>query len=651
MEPSSSSVPRRDFLYTAALGIGSIACSTLLISNFTSSDSPQDRNAPTVRPLTKKELAAIKQQAPNITTGEFAVLLPLLANSVEINGPTQGRFRNNLWRRQTATVDNARTQEHVYSLAWFLCANYPWNPYHQDEALRQRLHLAINYYLRLQLQSGPFPELDKTQASLAATAFGIEYLTRTYLLLRRNATSVFLAKLERSISLAISWFMHPSAAHWRLPLTDVNQLVAGATGVALAIDAGISPTPKAELHDRINFIFSEGQSQAGFFYENHGPDIGYNLQVQLPEMAELYELTELDSIRNAVLRFADWLALNAMPLSTSSGLAINSQTSTRTKLSTLTHETAELSDRFRLASRLIPLAPSLSCYFTTSEARKKETDSWRKSLDFHVQTSNLQEFSPRLLAHVQYSARLPTVAGRDREEDALAPKSGPANTFLSAKSTSYIFARRESYYFAASFASTQGNGLATPGPNLFWSDFGGLYVHGTTKSSAWHLSSLDQRDSADVWRLKRVTSGWATPHQNVDFQEARAMPEISISSFDAIQSGGVDTLIGKDQVAFRHSCAEAMKWSFPLVVLQGDKLWIGATECDPSEAVSFSAVDRIVVQRDASRFVIRVSEVVSGKFTGARKHVNGKPSEDRCTLSLVVNRGIVVSLEAGALTL
>lgn len=636
-------------MLATAIGVGGLACSAVLISRITTSAPPQEHSTPEVRSLTKNELAAIKQEAPNITTGEFTVLLPMLANSVEISGSTRGRFRNKLWRRQTSTIDNARTQEHVYSLAWFLCTDYPWNPYYQDKALRLRLHLAIDYYLGLQLESGPFPELDRAQASLAATAFGIEYLTRTYSLLSKNSSSQLLTRLERSISQAITWFMHPNALHWRLPLTDMNQLVAGVTGVALAIEAGISPVSRAELHKRIDFIFSEGQSQAGYFFEKHGPDIGYNLQVQLPEMAELYELTALDSICNAVVRFVSWLALNSAPFSASPDLAIISQTSTRTKLSVISRETTELSDRFRLASRFIQLAPPLSCFFATSEARKKETESWRNSLDFYVQASGLQEISPRLLAHVQYLATLPTYAERDAEVNLLARRSGPENTFLAADNASYIFARRESFYFAANFASDRVNSLATPGPDLFWSNFGGLYVHSTAQSSAWRLSKWDHQDSADVWRFERLTSGWTVPHQGVDFREARTMPEICISSFDAIQNEGVETLIGKDRVAFRHSCAERMKWSFPLVILQGDKLWLGITEYDPSTTVHFSTVDRIVVQRGTSRFVIRISENVSGKFVGAKRRGGNTSPEHRCTLSLEVARGVVVSLEAGSL--
>ncbi|MDT5036244.1 MAG: hypothetical protein QOE03_1429 [Micromonosporaceae bacterium] len=60
------------------------------------------------------------------------------------------------------------------------------------------------------------------------------------------------------------------------------------------------------LNDRMNFFGQHAISSAGFFYETLGMDIGYNFQVMLPELAEIYVRNTSAVAASMATRFADW---------------------------------------------------------------------------------------------------------------------------------------------------------------------------------------------------------------------------------------------------------------------------------------------------------------------------------------------------------
>ncbi|WP_217708786.1 hypothetical protein [Nonomuraea rhodomycinica] len=85
----------------------------------------------------------------------FATYLTTLAPMVH-DMDASGFFAGGWWRSPAAPY-NARVQEHVYTLAWFLTQRRAWNPYSGDPALQSALDAALGHYLSLQHADGSFP--------------------------------------------------------------------------------------------------------------------------------------------------------------------------------------------------------------------------------------------------------------------------------------------------------------------------------------------------------------------------------------------------------------------------------------------------------------------------------------------------------------
>lgn len=111
--------------------------------------------------------------------GYLAILAPMV-NDIADDG-----FMDGGWRTAPPRRYNARSQEHVYTLAWFYANQRSWNPYHLDAALAARLDAALGYYLSLQLPNGAWTEGSPTDVGRSPTAFGMGYLSKTLAILRR----------------------------------------------------------------------------------------------------------------------------------------------------------------------------------------------------------------------------------------------------------------------------------------------------------------------------------------------------------------------------------------------------------------------------------------------------------------------------------
>ncbi|MDQ1654931.1 MAG: hypothetical protein QOD41_14, partial [Cryptosporangiaceae bacterium] len=199
----------------------------------------------------------------------YLAILPGMTNDiVDTDDATRGFFAGGWWRTPSSAY-NARVQEHVYTLSWFLANPRPWNPYFRNEALANRLGAAIGHYLSLQHSDGSFPEYNIDEHGLAPTGFGIGYLAKTLANLRQvNLLPQSRAAIATALHTAMTWHLNSTNTIWGNggPIGYANQVSAGVAGSAVALSLVPDLELASQLHERIDYFAQHAQSPAGFFY-------------------------------------------------------------------------------------------------------------------------------------------------------------------------------------------------------------------------------------------------------------------------------------------------------------------------------------------------------------------------------------------------
>ncbi|GAA3483020.1 hypothetical protein [Streptomyces yanii] len=406
----------------------------------------------------------------------YLVSLAQMVNDIEGNNPSTFGFMSGGWWRTPSAPYNARVQEHVYTLAWFLTKPRSWNPYAGDAALLAGLDAALGHYLSLQHSDGSWSEYSAGEHSLPATGFALGYLSKTHVLLKdANLLPARRTQIAQALHSAMTWLLNPSnGGVWQTPITFANQVTAGLAGSALALrtnpDAGLS----AQLNSAFARLAENGQSPAGFFYEKGGTDMNYNFEVMLPEMADAWRQTNNSNLVTMAEKYTDWLGCNLLREPDGSGWFSNIAPSTRT--STLAYaDTRPDPERTALNAQFVPAVPALGAFMSAREDLAAARGAWAADTS-PVPDLVKQDTSPRILSHAIYGERHPT---RQAKNAAIAAVPCIASKNFTEHRTDrgqdFLYIRRPNVYLGA-YLGTRPTTFARTGLTFLWHPVAGTLI-------------------------------------------------------------------------------------------------------------------------------------------------------------------------------
>lgn len=434
--------------------------------------------------------------------GYLAILAPM-ANDIEDDGFWAGGW----WGRPHRWW-NPRKGWHMYTLSWFYANQRPWNPYHGDPALLARLDVVIQYCLNLQWEDGSWPEGSSTDHGRAATGFFMGYLAKTLAILRQAGVLQHRQQdIRTALRAAMGWFLDPDSQRgepgnqipvWDTYVRGANQGAAGLAGATLALELDPDATLQAKLLDRIEYLADHGQSPAGYFYEALGWDYGYNVNVMLPEIAEIYLHTGNPTLVAMTEKYTDWLGYNMLREPDGSGwltyLASNARTSTAS-----VNDVEPDPYRAILGSHFVPEVPALGAFYTSNEDMVTARQAWATEPGPAAALVK-SDTSPRIIAHAPYGETLPSASAKAealrqlpyvRSEDFAELRRDPG------LDQDYLYVRRPSLYFGAHFGTRDGSRVRA-GTGFLWHPDAGTIVQGQkANDSCWGTVLADGSADAD----------------------------------------------------------------------------------------------------------------------------------------------------------
>jgi hypothetical protein len=506
--------------------------------------------------------------------GYLAIAGPM-ANDMNDSDTADRGFLGGGWWRDPNAAYNARVQEHVSTLSWFYANSRGWNPYFGDVALRDRLDAAIGHYLSLQQADGSFPEYSRDEHSLSATAFGLGYLAKTLRNLRSSADPFLYGRrsqLNDVLKKGMNWLLNPANGSWGNgsgPTAWANQICAGLAGATVALQLTPDPAIQALLDNRMPFFAQHGQSPAGFFYEFNGMDVGYNFEVMMPEMAEIYVRNQNASIVQMAQRFATWYGYLALYEPDGAGFVNYTGASSRTEI--MYHDTVMLEpDKGGFGAHLIPAVPQLAAFYTASEDRAAARAAWAPTPGPAPALAKGQPTEPRQMATAFYGDYSPS---RSAKNAAIAQLPYLSSTEwaeirrdTAAVAQDYLFVRRPKYYFGG-FFGTRPTTNVSAGPGFLWHPVAGIVVHsGHGDAFCWGTVAASGPDAlTSLAATYQVNGGtWGGGRTN----PGAGPVVVSYKRFD----GTVSTVLtlGRDEVVRAVTAPGAATEQIPLVLLPSD---------------------------------------------------------------------------------
>jgi len=242
-----------------------------------------------------------------------------IANRVETDGPDRGFINVAVWRGADQLHPyNARIMESMLTLAWFYATQRKWNQYYAHKALGARLELALEYWCNLQSPDGKFSERGPQQWSLAATSFGVMFISETLRLLKASPaiTPALHARVVDCCRKALTAVLFDpefidQGKSYSSQYTSI--FAGGAAFLALYPN----PALAARLKEQLEASAKELQSPCGYMYEADGPDLGYTLGVHHESLRMAYRYwreTHLGEILlDAEESLGEWLSYNLLP--------------------------------------------------------------------------------------------------------------------------------------------------------------------------------------------------------------------------------------------------------------------------------------------------------------------------------------------------
>ncbi|MEP9382383.1 hypothetical protein [Nocardioides sp. KR10-350] len=423
----------------------------------------------------------------------YLMILAPMANDIVTDGSDLHGWMSGGWWRSPSASYNARVMEHVATLAWFYANERPWNPYHLDQALGDRLDAAIGYYLGLQHDDGTFPETSLSQHGKAATAFGLTALSTTLRALSgAGAYPERREQIRSALGAAADWVLdETNAAMWTYGSSGAaNQSAAALVGAYEAAVAIGDDVRRQSAVDRIGLLAQTCQSAGGWFHESDGFDQGYNFGVELPDLGHLYALTGDERVAAMARSFADFLQYVALDEPDSPGPILAAAFSSRTNPVGSVRDFEPPDDDSRAeVNELLAAAPLLGAFRPASQDVQASQVAWGKSSEA-VAPRAKQDTSPRLWMYELLAPKGLDVNEKARRAAQLAPVANSRFTEPRVgefHDMQFLFVRRPAYYLAALYGEPSSVSVRV-GPQLLWHPDAGTVVlgfNGNTTDSFW----------------------------------------------------------------------------------------------------------------------------------------------------------------------
>jgi hypothetical protein len=481
-----------------------------------------------------------------------------LANAVVDSGPTRGAIHINVWRRSDEPF-NARVQENILSLAWFYCADRKWNSYQGDPALRARLEAALDYWCRLQLPDGQFPQYGPGKGDLAATAFASKFVGEALILLHSGPPidAALLARADATNRRAIETVLTDPKLY-----KYGNEYENQYGGIWVGGLEYLAVHPDAPLRNQWEKVFrqsrSDLQSPAGYYYEKRGPDFEYTMDTHGHNTRQIWPWlrgTPLgDELLSRETAWFDWLTYNAPPEPDGSGFILNRAIETRQRQADFSSYESPLGES-------IPLVRAFSVSAeeqTARNTRKRDALAATWPNVPPLQLGEMTAFSPYAFLHRRSREWLPTTAQRDAARTLLPVNARQRFTQQrrdSRQDVAFTFVRRPAYYAAFAggkiISAQQRYGLG-----LLWTPQLGavLQSQALSDTAAWGTQSGTSGPVSEATGVKAayLIHDASPPDSTPGIHE---LPEGDLLARYPLNSGGEKTvLFGEDgvRVEIRH---------------------------------------------------------------------------------------------------
>jgi hypothetical protein len=576
-ESSSAAVSRRALLSGAGAASLSLVSGGLVTGGLVAGVGTPAAAAPAAALAALADVAPLPAGQPVRTAFAAAdqlyarslAIVAAMANDIDDSDTESRGFMGGGWWRNPNVAANARVQENVSTLSWFVANSRPWNPYHRDPALLSRLDAAIVHYLSLQQADGSFPEYSRTEHSLSATCFGLGYLAKTLRNLRQgDLLPARRGQLNTALQKAMGWLLNPANSTWTGPVYWANQVAGGLAGATVALQLTPVADLQAKLDSRMTFFGQNAQSPAGYFYEANGMDIAYNVEVMMPELAEIHVRTGSSVAAAMATRFADWFGYVMLREPGNVGYLTYSAASSRTEISGY-DEVPDEPDETYFGSRLIAAAPRLAAFYTSQEDRAAARAGWAAAPGPAPALPKGDLNQPREMALLFYGDGLPSAA---QKQAAIAQLPYLRSTEWAevrrdtVVKQDYLFVRRPSYYVGGFFGTRPTTTMRT-GTGFLWHPTAGTVVHG-------------QQSDTGCWGTVTATGPDAATSLAADYQiggttwnGARTAPGgadvvIRYRRFDSAVS--TDLTLARGAVTRAVRASSAATEQVPLVLLPSD---------------------------------------------------------------------------------
>jgi len=503
--------------------------------------------------------------------------LRAVANAVVEHGEHRGFIDLAVDRRpQDNKPHNARVLENHAWLSYFYTAGRPWNPYRGSPAVRHRLEAVLDRWCRVPSPRGHFSESGPGVWNLAATGFGVLYMSATLDDLHAAGAPPFdRGLLDRTMAVQRRAIL--AVLNDEMPRRTARSYHNQYTGVyrAAARYMKLRPDPEVEaaLLAHTRWAAENTQSPAGFLYEANHPDFGYstvyeaNLLNTEPALAQLPAAVR-EKLVEEYRRYNRWQAANLLPEPDRSGYFVNAAVQNRTTYSFQKYPVRPLA---ALVAESWPFTVTDAGF--AAEVRRRRAD--------------LAKGWPRQPPLAKYSARdsffprdglpggFPTAAERDAAVAKLPylARTRYAELRYDARGPGFLFVRRPGYYAALNFGPTGGRSHPVLGLGLLWNEHAGTAAQAlpTPEDAAWGTKPDGRPGFVENATLRpTLTAGGAAVDPRPGVAE---LADGEVVAAWPVGDGGTKTVtFGGDGVRVEVAAKGGFLEQIPLVLREGDAL-------------------------------------------------------------------------------
>ncbi|GAA2390251.1 hypothetical protein GCM10010404_54360 [Nonomuraea africana] len=552
--------------------------------------------------------------------------LARLANSVNDDSATNyGYITCNCWRTGQGPSD-ARIMENVLTLAYFLTANRPWNPYYRDEALRRRLEAALRFMLSTQNADGSFPQGGGDVRSRAATGFALELYAIMLELFDADGTidPALVSAVTEAMRRATRWFLEDQEVWGPRGSQFANQVAGGLVGISRLLGRLDDAALRARFEQRLAEHERISQSEAGF-YRDGTVAHRYSLEVEAEDLAGWADPATQATIDRMQARYLDWAQYNLLYDRRLDGYFINTAIDSR-------HRGWNYADELPIGSNNLwgSTIPQARAYPATREEIQERRAAfaeagWQTSVAPLI-APTWAYLDPSIIRDVALKREYyPTAAERQAAIDTLRPYAGAPYTEYRADSVTgqrFVFAKRPAYVVGTGFGkhvSTQYG---------FWDNqrFGLSYLYDPKLGVVIQGQNAPQIGAPRTRPLDAELSwgtGWlAADGVHVDaydqpvptfFLDGSPVDPATVDDLAAleIRYAAAGSPVAKsvtlgDSLEVRVEGAGDFFERIPLVLEAGDTLqWIGGGSVKVGSRAAAEGVSGVVVNRDGRSVEIR----------------------------------------------